>query len=122
MKIILPVGDNNGLNSAVFGHFGSAPFFAVFDTDSQSVNIIANSTSEHEHGSCMPIEALMGLGADAVLCKGMGMRAADNLIASGIKSYIVDADTVSDAVTEFKNSRVTELNAGNACQHHGCHH
>jgi predicted Fe-Mo cluster-binding NifX family protein len=27
MKIVLPVGDNHGVDSEVFGHFGSAPFF-----------------------------------------------------------------------------------------------
>jgi predicted Fe-Mo cluster-binding NifX family protein len=37
MRIVLPVGDNNGADSEVFNHFGSAPFFAIFDTDSQNV-------------------------------------------------------------------------------------
>jgi len=121
MKIILPVGDNNGVDSVVFGHFGSAPFFAIFDTDSQMVNITVNDGSVHEHGSCMPVAALQGLDAGAVLCKGMGMRAANNLIAGGIKPYIVDADTVADAINEYKSGNITELDAGNACQSHGCH-
>lgn len=121
MRIVLPVGDNNGVDSEVFGHFGSAPFFAIYDTDSQSVVIVENNQSEHEHGSCMPVDALRGHNAEAVLCKGMGMRAANHLIEAGIKPYLVDAVTVADAVKEYKSGNVRLLDASNSCQSHGCH-
>lgn len=121
MRICLPVGDNNGVDSTVFGHFGSAPFFAIFDTESQSVELVNNGESEHEHGSCMPVDALRALKAEAVLCKGMGMRAANLLIEAGIKPYLVDAETVADAINQYKSMNVRLLNAGNACQHHNCH-
>jgi predicted Fe-Mo cluster-binding NifX family protein len=121
MKICLPVGDNNGVDSIVFGHFGSAPFFAVFDTESQSVVLVNNNESEHEHGSCMPVDALRKLKAEAVLCKGMSMRAANLLIEAGIKPYLVDAETVADAINAYKSMNVKLLDARNACQGHDCH-
>lgn len=121
MRIVLPVGDDNGVDSEVFGHFGSAPFFAIFDTDSQNVVIIENKQSEHEHGSCMPVDALREHNAGAVLCKGMGMRAANHLIEAGIKPYLVDAVTVADAINKYKSLNVKLLDANNACQSHGCH-
>jgi predicted Fe-Mo cluster-binding NifX family protein len=100
---------------------GAHLFFAIFDTDSQSVEIIENEQSEHEHGSCMPVDALRGLNAGAVLCKGMGMRAANHLIEAGIKPYLVDAVTVADAINEYKSLNVRLLDANNSCQSHGCH-
>jgi predicted Fe-Mo cluster-binding NifX family protein len=121
MKIVLPVENNDSVDSKVYGHFGSAPYFAIYDTVSQMVTIIDNTGKNHEHGSCMPVAELQGIDAGAVLCKGMGMRAANNLIAAGIKPFIVDANTVAEAITEYKSGNITELNAGNACQSHGCH-
>ena len=33
MKICFPVQNDNGIESTVYNHFGSAPVFVVFDTD-----------------------------------------------------------------------------------------
>ena len=52
MKICIPTEDNRGLEGMVCGHFGSAPFFTLVDTDSGSCEIIGNSASEHGHGGC----------------------------------------------------------------------
>jgi predicted Fe-Mo cluster-binding NifX family protein len=121
MKICMPVLDNNGSDSIVYGHFGSAPFFALFDTETNKVTVVKNGLGEHEHGQCMPVDAIRKTGASAVLCKGMGMRAANLLNTAGITPYMVEAEMVSDAIARFKGNDVTLFDASNACQHHGCH-
>ena len=70
---------------------------------------------------CMPVDAIRNTGAEAVLCKGMGLRAANLLLEAGIKPFRVDAGTVSEAIGRYKAKNVTALDAVNACQHHGCH-
>jgi predicted Fe-Mo cluster-binding NifX family protein len=121
MKICMPVGDENGMSSVIYGHFGSAPFFALFDTETQNVSIVNNDLGEHEHGQCMPVDAIRKTGAEAVLCKGMGIRAANLLLEAKITPYIVDAATVFEAIDQYKAKKMTVMDAGNACQHHGCH-
>lgn len=121
MKICMPVLDANGSDSVIFGHFGSAPFFALFDTETQEVSIVNNSLGEHEHGQCMPVDAIRKTNAEAVLCKGMGLRAANLLLSAGITPYIVEAKTVSEAISQFKAKNVTVMDASSACQHHDCH-
>lgn len=121
MKICMPVQNENSLDSILYGHFGSAPFFALFDTETKDVSIVNNSLGEHEHGQCMPVDAIRKTGAEAVLCKGMGMRAANLLIGAGITPYIVDAATVLEAITQYSAKNVTVMDASNACQHHDCH-
>lgn len=37
MKICMPTEPNNGLSSKVCDHFGSAPFFTVYDTDNSAL-------------------------------------------------------------------------------------
>jgi predicted Fe-Mo cluster-binding NifX family protein len=121
MKICMPVLDENGSDSIIYGHFGSAPFFALFDTETQDISIVKNGVGEHEHGQCMPVDAIRKTRAEAVLCKGMGMRAANLLIEAGITPYMVDAKTVSDAIAQFKAKNVAIMDASKACQHHDCH-
>ncbi len=121
MKICMPVLDANGMNSVVYGHFGSAPFFAVYDTEKQDISFVNNNESEHEHGQCMPVATLQKIGAEAVLCKGMGMRAANLLLEAGITPYMVDAGTIAGAIKQYETKNVAVLDASKACQHHGCH-
>jgi predicted Fe-Mo cluster-binding NifX family protein len=121
VKICMPVLDENGLNSVVYGHFGSAPFFAVYDTDTKNVVFANNNESGHEHGKCMPVDAIRALNAEAVLCKGMGMRAANLLIAAGIKPFLVDAGTIADAIGKYDAREVRALDESTSCQAHGCH-
>ena len=121
MKLCMPVQDENGLESVVFGHFGSAPFFATYDTEKKELLFVNNNESEHTHGTCMPVDALRELKAEAVLCKGMGMRAVDLLTAAGITPFLVNAQTIGEAVAEFTAQKARVLDANGACQHHNCH-
>ena len=54
MKICVPTATDAGLEAPVFGHFGSAPFFTVVDTDDGKVEVIPNTNSHHAHGTCSP--------------------------------------------------------------------
>ena len=44
----------------VYGHFGSAPYFTIYDTDSKALEVVNNANSHHEHGTCNPMAALQG--------------------------------------------------------------
>jgi predicted Fe-Mo cluster-binding NifX family protein len=121
MNICIPSLEGNGLESLMCDHFGSAPYFTLYDTNNKRITTTANANDHHSHGSCMPVEALKEFGADAVLCRGMGMRAVNLLQAAGVKAFIVEADTVADAIRKFDANEVRTLDAGNACQSHACH-
>jgi hypothetical protein len=50
MKVCFPVSKVGGMDSKVYGHFGSAPAFIVVDTANNSITTIKNG---HDHGiSC----------------------------------------------------------------------
>jgi predicted Fe-Mo cluster-binding NifX family protein len=121
MKLCIPSLDQNGLESAMCDHFGSAPFFMLYDTESGTIATTVNMNDHHEHGSCMPVDALKAHGAEAVLCRGMGMRAVNLLLAAGVKAYIVEANTAGEAIGKFNAKDIRLLDAGNACRQHGCH-
>ncbi len=121
MKICMPVLEDKGMESVVYGHFGSAPCFALYNSETGSVMFSTNKESEHEHGSCMPVSALKILGAEAVVCRGMGFRAANHLVAAGIKPFLVEAETVAQAIAKYDSGDVRVLDESTACHVHDCH-
>jgi predicted Fe-Mo cluster-binding NifX family protein len=121
MKICMPTNGNAGLNETVFNHFGSAKFFTIYDTDKQTIEIATNGNDHHEHGTCQPVEAIAKYHVQAVLSGGMGRRAVQMFNESGIKVYLMEGNTVSEAIKNFEGNKLTELTFENACGGHGCH-
>jgi len=121
MRICLPVEKNEGENSKVYGHFGSAPYFLIYDTENKSVEVLENGDKQHTHGACNPLGAIEGKKVEAVVTGGMGMGAVMKLNAGGIKVYKSTLATVKEVVAEFGKGKMQELNATNACASHGCH-
>jgi predicted Fe-Mo cluster-binding NifX family protein len=94
MKICIPTETNEGKNAVIFGHFGSAPYFTIVNTEKDSIEIINNANQHHSHGMCQPMSALMGKQIDAVVTGGMGGRAVQKLNEGGIKAYRAIPGTV----------------------------
>lgn len=122
MRICIPVeGTARGNEERVYGHFGSAPNFAVVDTAEGTVEFLANANGHHEHGACNPVGAVAGKAVEAVVTGGMGRRAVELLNASGIRVFRTDAETVREVVNAFAAGEIEELTADAACGGHGCH-
>ena len=121
MKLCIPTETKEGKEAQVYGHFGSAPYFTIVDTEKDSVEVINNANEHHAHGMCQPMNALMGKKIDAVVTGGMGAGAVQKLNQGGIKAYRAIPGTVADIVTEFTKGGLEEITVQNACAHHGCH-
>ena len=121
MKICIPTETNKGKEAIVYGHFGSAPFFTLYDTANGAVEIIANANEHHAHGMCQPMAALNGKGVNAVVTGGAGARAVQKLNEGGIKVYRAVKGTVADIGTRFAEGKLEEFSVENACAQHDCH-
>ena len=58
MKICVPSLSPNDLESELSEHFGSAPFYIIYDTEKKAHEVVNNGDTEHQHGSCMPVDLL----------------------------------------------------------------
>lgn len=122
MIVCIPTTTNEGKMAPVHEHFGSAPFFTLCDTETGTVEAIANSDHEHAHGMCQPLSILADRHIDAVLCGGMGARAVQKLNQDGIRAYRAVPGAVDAVLEQFAANRLAEITADNACSHHhGCH-
>ncbi len=124
MQICFPVEVDKGLESEVFGHFGSAPFFVVFDTQAKSVHTINNQDLGHVHGMCNPLKALNGKKVDAIVVGGIGAGAINKLNEMGIKVFKALNGSVEENLGFFETSTLTEMTVKQACGGHegGCDH
>lgn len=121
MKLCIPVGKDEGVESEIYGHFGSAPWFLLYDCESKAVEALANAKVEHEHGQCRPMDLLANRGIAAVVCKGMGRNAVNAVQQQEVKVFTTAAATVRGAIDDFMAGRLIKLDPENSCQGHACH-
>jgi predicted Fe-Mo cluster-binding NifX family protein len=97
MRILIPVLENRGGESKVSPHFGRAPYFALYDSETDKLEIIENK-SEHFGGMGRPAENMLRYKPNVVFALGMGPRAVDLLKSNNIKIETGDYDTVDDII------------------------
>ena len=97
MKVCFPIEKNEGVESMVFNHFGTAPMFVVVDTHTEEVSIITNRDQHHAHGQCNPVRALGDEHVHAVVVGGIGSGALKGLNLSGIRVYQTRSQNVKES-------------------------
>lgn len=116
MRICIPTIDDHGREALLSPHFGSARFFTIVDSDTGSVEIVANRQVHHAPGTCEAVRGLQAMTIDALVCPGLGKRAYANLRQSGIAVFTTTAGNVDQAVAAYLSGRLTALTAEAACQ------
>ncbi|MFC1504211.1 NifB/NifX family molybdenum-iron cluster-binding protein [Spirochaetota bacterium] len=121
MKICIPTKKDNGLNSIVYGHFGSAPCFVVYDTTNKDIKAINNMNERHAHGQCNPLLSFKDNPIDIMITGGIGMRALQKLNVIGVKAFKTNTEqTVSDVIDSYNTNKLKELTLDDSCMHHNC--
>jgi predicted Fe-Mo cluster-binding NifX family protein len=126
MKLCFPVKEDEGLDSIVHNHFGSAPLFVVYDMDSRNVASVRNRDQHHAHGACNPMKALDNQNVDAIVVGGIGAGALTRLNQMGIQVHRSQAATVRDNIELFQSQSLPVLTVQGCCGGHsrdgGCAH
>ena len=120
MRICIPTSTADGKTAKAHEHFGSAPYFTIYDTEKDAIEIIDNANQHHSHGMCQPMGVLTGRKIDAVVCGGMGARAVQKLNESGIKAHRAIPGTVEEIVKQYEQGKLEEITTENACNQHSC--
>jgi len=121
MNICIPVQEQKDLQSRISAHFGSAPFFMIVDTDTETFKTVPNINLHHGHGMCMPLQSLQNETIDGVVVGGIGAGAFNKLKSAQIEVYITKQSIVKNIIEEFKSSILTPLQGNQVCAHHGPH-
>jgi predicted Fe-Mo cluster-binding NifX family protein len=126
MKIAFPVQVDQGLDSQVYGHFGSAPSFVILDSTNGEFETIGNSDAHHAHGQCQPMKALAGNPVDAIVVGGIGGGALMRLQAQGVRVFRAVEGSVKQNLEFMKTGKLPEFSVNMTCAGHqgggGCAH
>jgi predicted Fe-Mo cluster-binding NifX family protein len=114
MKVCLPVAADEGLDSSLFGHFGSTPLFAIVDTETNKVNTIGNYDLLAPDAGCNPFKALVNLHVDCVIVGGIGDGFLEMLNTFGMRVYQAQSESVKENVELFKQDALDELELVNS--------
>jgi len=123
MKICIPIENDNGLDSLVHWHFGSAPLFMIYDTDSKNTKVIDNSGLAHQEGHCDPILSFKQNPIDMLVVANIGPRALQKLQEGKIKVMQAEVEgKVSDVIKAIEKGVIKEVIGSDSCTHHcDCH-
>ena len=121
MRICILTIENREDLSEVCSHFGSAPYFIIYDTEANTYETVNNSDSEHEHGTCSPMLNLREMNVDTVICKGLGLRAIQKLNEAGIRVCKTGLFCMKEIVCCLTETELEEIDVSQACPGHGCH-
>ncbi len=106
--------DNN-----VFGHFGKCEVFKVYEiADGKVASKISVPTNGQGHSQLTGF--LKGIGADVVICSGMGQGAYSMLTEGGLKVVRGAKGDIDEAVNAYLNGSLTD-NTAAVCSHHHDH-
>lgn len=126
MKIAFPTQEAKGLESSIHGHFGSARFFILVDTEKADPETLHNQDLNHAHGQCQPLAALGGRKADAIVVGGIGGGALRKLNNEGITVYRAVQGTVADNLELLTAGKLSQFTMDQTCAGHsaigGCGH
>lgn len=122
MIIAIPVEEDKGLDSFVYGHFGSAPGFLIVDTETAVCRIVDNGNQHHAHGACTPLASLQGERLDGIVVGGIGGGALAKLKEAGLDVFLASAPTVKETVEALKAGTLRRVEPGMACGRHGQDH
>jgi predicted Fe-Mo cluster-binding NifX family protein len=118
MRICIPTQGEEGLEAAVAGHLGRAPYLTLVDTETGEVAVLPSAP--HGEGHCNPTGPLEGRGVEAMLCSGVGRGAVLALERAGIRVLVTQALRVDEAVEALRSGDVRVLSVSEACGgHHG---
>lgn len=119
MKLCFPVQSDEGIESTVYNHFGSAPLFMVVDTQTNTVSAIGNRDQHHAHGACNPLKALDNQKVDAVIVGGIGAGALTRLNQLGITVHRSQAVTIRENLALHASNALPVLTVQACCGGHG---
>ncbi len=118
MKLCFPVEHDQGLDSAVYGHFGSAPLFLIVDAVTGESSQVDNSDKVHVHGACNPAQAVSGLEIDGIVVGGIGRGALLSLNRAGFRVFQAQGVSVRDNLAVLQGEGLQEFAPGSVCGGH----
>jgi predicted Fe-Mo cluster-binding NifX family protein len=109
MKIMVPVDENLEKNKICIS-FGRAPYFLIYDTESNENIYIKNTAAESQGGAGIKAaQIIVDNEAGILITPRCGENAAEVLGAANIKIFKSINDSILDNINNFISGKLSEL-------------
>ena len=112
MKLLAAIDENKELNSKLSAHFGHCAFFAIYETDSEKLEIIENKI-DHSNQTLTPVDQIMKFKPNIVFTLGIGQRAIKLFNEKNVKIKTGDFKTLKQVIENINNLKELEQ----SCEH-----
>lgn len=107
MRIVIPVSENKGKESPVAYHFGRAPYFAVYDSEKEGIEI-RQTRKEISGGRSRLATKILKYTPDVVFAAGMGRRAVNLFRSNNVRIETGDYSTLQQIIENKDKLRELE--------------
>lgn len=129
MKIAFPIKTDNGLESEIYDHFGTAEQFIIVDSESRTFEIAENQKCSDEKSPCKSHQFAKELTIDAVVTHCIGQGSLRNLNASTITVYQAQEGSLLDNLALMEQGKLKLFHMFDICreqknkkEHKSCGH
>ncbi len=116
MKVAFPVKDNNGLESVLDSHFGTAKQFLIVDMETQTFETQENQKLASGEAKCKTSVFQGNDKIDMVVTKCMGDGSQRSLHESDIKIFQAQKDSVLENIDLLKEDKLKLFHIFDICQ------
>jgi predicted Fe-Mo cluster-binding NifX family protein len=111
MKILIPIMNNNSFQSEISLHFGHAPFFVVYDSEEENLEIFKNDLN-HSNPKSSPVAQLINYNFNSIYVKDIGQRAINLFKEKNIKLKTGDYKIIQEVVDNLDSLKELEKGCG----------
>lgn len=118
MKIAI-ASSGRDMQAQLDPRFGRAPFFVVYDTDTEQFQVVDNAVNLNaaQGAGIQSAQNVASTGADAVIGANFGPKAVQVLQAAGLRMFLCDASTVGEALDKYTAGELVEAAGANVRSH-----
>lgn len=102
MKICIPCASNGAKAQVLEGNIGTAPYFAVYESNTGNYGFKGNLNIIDRDSRCNPAGAVLSLNVGAILCRDICDRTAQLLSKSGIMVLMTARTKVEDVIKAYE--------------------
>ena len=101
MRLLIAIDEDRGLDSKLSQHFGHCSYFAIYETDTEKLEIIPNEI-DHSNPNLTPVDQLAKYKLDMIFSLGMGQRAIELFNQKKIKIKTGDYTIVKEVIENLE--------------------
>ncbi len=109
MKLCFPIVNEEGLDSTIYGHFASAPWFLIVDTSIMQSYALANCDPDNLYSGCNPFMALRDQKLDGIIVGGIGDDALRTMNMCGFRVFQTESASVRENISLYEQQVLSEL-------------